>query len=130
VNVNQTGSPTPGTQAASAATSGGATAPATGTKTLGKDAFLSLLVTQLKNQDPTAPMDDTAFVAQLATFSSLEKLTTIDTSLSSMLALMKGPDPTTSSPNSGAATGTNTGASTGTNSGTSSNSSSTTPVLF
>lgn len=50
---------------------------------LGKDAFLQLLVTQLKNQDPLSPMDNTAFVAQLAQFSSLEQLSNMNTSLQS-----------------------------------------------
>lgn len=45
--------------------------------TLGQDAFLKLLITQLEHQDPTQPKDDTEFIAQLATFSSLEKLTEI-----------------------------------------------------
>ena len=39
---------------------------------LGKQDFLNLLVTQLKNQDPTNPMDSQAFLAQLAQFSQLE----------------------------------------------------------
>ncbi|MBI5344595.1 MAG: flagellar hook assembly protein FlgD [Deltaproteobacteria bacterium] len=58
-------------------------APATaaaGVKTeepMGKDAFLKLLVTQLQNQDPLNPMDNTAFVAQLAQFSSLEGITNL-----------------------------------------------------
>lgn len=41
---------------------------------LGREAFLDLLVSQLANQDPMSPLKDHEFVAQLATFSSLEQL--------------------------------------------------------
>ncbi|MBW1715893.1 MAG: flagellar hook assembly protein FlgD [Deltaproteobacteria bacterium] len=41
---------------------------------LGRDEFLTLLVTQLKNQDPLNPMESADFTAQLAQFSSLEQL--------------------------------------------------------
>ncbi len=40
---------------------------------LGKDAFMKLLVAQISHQDPLKPMDDTAFVSQLAQFSALEQ---------------------------------------------------------
>jgi flagellar basal-body rod modification protein FlgD len=48
---------------------------------MGKDDFLQLLVTQLQNQDPLNPADATQFTAQLATFSSLEQLQNINTTL-------------------------------------------------
>lgn len=46
----------------------------TSNDSLGKDAFLQLLVTQMKYQDPLNPNSDTEYVAQLATFSQLEQM--------------------------------------------------------
>lgn len=48
---------------------------------LGKDAFLQLLVTQLRNQDPLEPQDNSSYIAELAQFSSLEQMTNVVTSL-------------------------------------------------
>lgn len=72
---------------ASSSTTGGiasATNSATGGQALGKDAFLQLLVTQLKNQNPLDPQDNSAFVAQLAQFSSLEGITTLNSTVSGL----------------------------------------------
>ncbi|NBF40942.1 MAG: flagellar hook assembly protein FlgD [Spirochaetes bacterium] len=46
---------------------------------MGKDEFLKLLITQLQNQDPTSPMEDKQFIAQMAQFSALEQMTNMST---------------------------------------------------
>jgi flagellar basal-body rod modification protein FlgD len=48
---------------------------------LNPDAFMTLLVAQLKNQDPTQPMDPTQFVGPLVQFNSLEQLIKINQDL-------------------------------------------------
>ena len=53
----------------------------TGNPTLGKDSFMTLLLTQMKNQDPTNPLKSHEMAAQLAQFTSLEKLTNINDSI-------------------------------------------------
>lgn len=56
---------------------------------LGKDAFLKILITQLQNQDPTAPMDDKEFIAQMAQFSSLEQMQNMTKAIESLLESQK-----------------------------------------
>jgi flagellar basal-body rod modification protein FlgD len=56
------------------------TTPAPGSA-LGRDAFLHLLVTQMKLQDPLEPMKNENMIAQLAQFSSLEQLQNMSTAL-------------------------------------------------
>ncbi|GAC1430161.1 MAG: hypothetical protein NVSMB5_24470 [Candidatus Velthaea sp.] len=50
------------------------------TSQLGEDAFLKLLTTQLRNQDPLKPMDDTQSIAQLAQFSAVQSTNQLKTS--------------------------------------------------
>jgi flagellar basal-body rod modification protein FlgD len=50
-----------------------------------QNTFLTLLITQLKNQDPMNPQDSSQFVAQLASFSSLEQMTQLNTNITQVL---------------------------------------------
>ena len=64
----------------------------------GNNAFMTLLVEQLKHQDPTQPQDGAQFVTQLAQFNSLDQLIGIKSSIDQLIGLTKGTDPTTPKP--------------------------------
>lgn len=51
-------------------------------QTLGKDAFLNLMMTQLAHQDPLTPMDNQEMIAQMAQFSSVEQMGMINDGMS------------------------------------------------
>lgn len=55
---------------------------------LGKDAFMSLLVTQMQHQNPLEPQADGEFLAQLAQFSSLEQLQGINDNVSKLMTFI------------------------------------------
>jgi flagellar basal-body rod modification protein FlgD len=77
------------TQGAGLTTSGAGQVPAISRgDDLGRDAFLTLLVKQLENQDPLNPEPNGEFLAQLAQFSSLEQLTTIAASIDELKTIM------------------------------------------
>lgn len=59
---------------------------------LDKDAFLSLLVTQMQYQDPLSPMDNTEYLAQLAQYSSLEQMTNVASKLGDVYSLVENID--------------------------------------
>lgn len=70
--------------AVNAATSTTTGSTSTTKNTLGKDAFMKMMIAQLQNQDPLNPMDGTQFVAQLAQFSSLEQLQNLNDVMTSL----------------------------------------------
>jgi len=53
---------------------------------LGGDAFLKLLITQMENQDPLSPAENTEFIAQLAQFTSVESLDKLNTNFETFSA--------------------------------------------
>jgi len=63
----------------------GSSATAVPRKELGKDDFLKLLITQLANQDPLSPVDNSQMIAQLAQFSSLEQMQGVTSRLDTLL---------------------------------------------
>ncbi|MGH8175208.1 MAG: flagellar hook assembly protein FlgD [Steroidobacter sp.] len=56
---------------------------------LGIDEFLTLMTTQLKNQDPMKPLDGTAFIAQLAQFGAVSGIQEMQTSMETLAASLR-----------------------------------------
>ncbi len=75
---------------------------------MGKNEFVKLLVTQMKNQDPLNPMDGKDLAAQLAQFSSVEQLINANTTLSNIASLLTPPAPTSTHTGSSNTSNTNT----------------------
>ena len=59
------------------------------TSEMGRDQFMHLLVTQMRNQNPLDPISDSDFIAQLAQFSTLEGIEKLNANFSDMLALQQ-----------------------------------------
>jgi len=75
--------PTTGIGTPSATGSGSSTTAAAGA-TLGGTDFLTLMLAQLKNQDPTSPVDSNTFLTQLAQLSEVQGITSLNTSFSAL----------------------------------------------
>jgi flagellar basal-body rod modification protein FlgD len=83
------------TSAAAAAASTSSTNPLTSLSSNFGD-FLNLLMTQLKNQDPSSPMDANSFTSELVEFSSVEQQINTNTSLTQLIQLTQASDVTQS----------------------------------
>ncbi|OYX90135.1 MAG: flagellar basal body rod modification protein [Azorhizobium sp. 32-67-21] len=77
MSVSTVGSNTTSTQSTSSSSN---------TSTLDYNAFLQLMIAQLKNQDPTSPMETSEYTSQLAAFSQVEQSVSTNAKLDSLLS--------------------------------------------
>ena len=97
------------TGSTSSASSSSSSSAAAATNSLSYNDFLTMLLAEMKNQDPTQPMDPTAMVSQLVTISQVGQAVQTNTTLASLLTssqltqaeigvgeTISGPDATTS----------------------------------
>jgi flagellar basal-body rod modification protein FlgD len=75
---------TTGTTGTNGTGSTGATGGINAAATLGGANFLTLMLAQLKNQDPTSPVDSNTFLTQLAQLSEVQGINTLNTSFSTL----------------------------------------------
>src|SRR5450432_1804283 len=78
-----TGTGAAGSTGSTGGTGGTASTPASGV-TLGGTDFLKLMLAQLKNQDPTSPVDSNTFLTQLAQLSEVQGITQLNTSFGTL----------------------------------------------
>ncbi len=72
-------------------------------KTLDQSDFLALMSAQLKNQDPTKPVDNTEYVAQMAQFSAVSGIAETNTALAAVIERLDRLIAATTPPSTGAA---------------------------
>ena len=65
-------------------------------QSLGQDDFLKILITQLSYQDPTSPMEDKQFIAQMAQFSTLQQMTSMAGDFAKLTSMLMGNEASTS----------------------------------
>jgi len=78
-----------GSAAASSAAAASSSGPASETNQLGQDTFLKLMLAQLKNQDPFKPTDPSEFLGQLAQFSTVSGIRSMQNSMTALTDSMR-----------------------------------------
>lgn len=88
MSINSIGAYAAQTAAAAATTSTSSSASGIAAPQLNESDFLSLLVAQMQDQDPTQPTDPTQFVSQLASFSEVSGMDSMQTSMGNLASSM------------------------------------------